>query len=687
MIASFLRAMALGFLLALSSTAAQAQGNHTCPTAAAGDSSNKCADTAFVTTAIGVAVPTCSAHQWVHGPAVCSQPSFADISGSLASSQLPAPFTNGTASGSTSEFATVNGALVSGHCLQADASFNIVDAGTSCASSLPNSWVTPEQFGAVGNNVTDDTAAFQSLCASISAGNVHWVRMTAGKTYLVFPTTPSAGAKLCDIGAVNGLRWDFNGASFNTTYTGTALSSIFAIEGAQHVEINDLAGTSSITTSTTNGPAWVQSLCRTTCPAGFGVKGLWVNRANVNGGMIGVAIVRDQGVGAYSSDIHVTGTFQNVGYGMGNENDGVNEDFDIVTNNVGRSWIGYNTNNIRGKIYSTNWASGLEDVYFTCYGYSTTTDISHNSLNNIWIDYTSNETTSFGSAYFGIAHQQGDPTISNIPTSISGIHVNANIIVTGSPSVAFMTSVSETGNGNSQSPGDPGGNFDQITFSGRFQGTITGTAFGYFMSTAEPSSGWAGLSTGVLDFDNFTALTATQSLNIGVGAHVDFKQFNMPQAGRPVFDTGYNPNFVSYFNSLINGGGQNPTGTNGYTRSCVLVNFHTANADTVLPVASPSQNYRVNNITISGASGTLASATVGVFTASGGGGTVLAASQATTVTTGAANSSNNMQALTLVAGTNSTVSWNVTQLFVRVGTASTSAATAYVCIEFLPLGS
>jgi hypothetical protein len=53
-------------------------------------------------------------------------------SGTLGAARLPSPFTNGTASGNTSKFATTTGTLTSGDCVKIDASGNLIDASTAC---------------------------------------------------------------------------------------------------------------------------------------------------------------------------------------------------------------------------------------------------------------------------------------------------------------------------------------------------------------------------------------------------------------------------------------------------------------------------------------------------------------------------------------------------------------------------
>lgn len=113
----------------------------------------------------GVFTVTCSSSNWVNildntGAFGCSQPSFADLLGTLGVSQGgtgstsftandpligngASPITQGTRSGNTTKFATVNGSPVNGNCLKADANGNIADAGAPCGgggggSSVPD---------------------------------------------------------------------------------------------------------------------------------------------------------------------------------------------------------------------------------------------------------------------------------------------------------------------------------------------------------------------------------------------------------------------------------------------------------------------------------------------------------------------------------------------------------------------
>lgn len=96
--------------------------------------------------------------------------------------------------------------------------------------------------------------------------------------------------------------------------------------------------------------------------------------------------------------------------------------------------------------------------------------------------------------------------------------------------------------------------------------------------------------------------------------------------------------------------------------------------------------YLVNAIYISNASHTLASASVGVFTAASAGGQTVAAAQTPTVTATADATVNNSQALTLTnANTMSYLAATETTLFFHVATGEGTAATATVTVVITPL--
>lgn len=89
--------------------------------------------------------------------------------GTLPTGRLPSPFTNGTANGNTSKFATVSGSTSSTHCAAFDSSGNLVDAGGSC---LAANTVTPSQYGAACNDSTDDTSALNTMYSTLPVDSI-----------------------------------------------------------------------------------------------------------------------------------------------------------------------------------------------------------------------------------------------------------------------------------------------------------------------------------------------------------------------------------------------------------------------------------------------------------------------------------------------------------------------------------
>lgn len=117
-----------------------------------------------------------------------------------------------------------------------------------------------------------------------------------------------------------------------------------------------------------------------------------------------------------------------------------------------------------------------------------------------------------------------------------------------------------------------------------------------------------------------------------------------------------------------------------------VVNFNSANTDFPVTIALPLgyTRYRVTAVWVSGASASISSATFGLYTAAAAGGTGLIVGAAPTLTASSENTNNNL--FVTGAVTNSaTQDWTLSTLYIRVGTAQGSAATATVSIQVLPL--
>jgi hypothetical protein len=129
----------------------------------------------------------------------------------------------------------------------------------------------------------------------------------------------------------------------------------------------------------------------------------------------------------------------------------------------------------------------------------------------------------------------------------------------------------------------------------------------------------------------------------------------------------------------------------GFVLSAVAtaVNFNSANTDTELTITLPTgfTRFIVNRLYIFGASGTLSTSTVGLFTNTGGAGTTIQANTANTITTASDGTTNNIMN-TAIAFVGSFVSASLpvpNKLYFRVGTAQGVAATANVILIYVPL--
>lgn len=117
------------------------------------------------------------------------------------------------------------------------------------------------------------------------------------------------------------------------------------------------------------------------------------------------------------------------------------------------------------------------------------------------------------------------------------------------------------------------------------------------------------------------------------------------------------------------------------------INFNST-GDTTINIALPTgyTRYVVNSAYISNASHTLASASVGIFTAVSGGGQTVATAQTPTVTATADATNNNAMALSLTnASTESYAVATESVLYFHVATGEGSAATADVTVVITPL--
>lgn len=162
-------------------------------------------------------------------------------------------------------------------------------------------------------------------------------------------------------------------------------------------------------------------------------------------------------------------------------------------------------------------------------------------------------------------------------------------------------------------------------------------------------------------------------------------------SGNPVLQSGNNitPQHLASWTTdgVIQDSGVSFNNTQAFFRSDILnVNFNLANSDNQILINLPVgfTRWRCLGVRISGASGTLTTATCSIYTQPAAGGfAIVSSGTAITVTNGSIDTNNNLQALTVNDG--STMALSDTAIYFRVQNPQGVAATANVTVFYEPL--
>lgn len=251
----------------------------------------------------------------------------------------------------------INGALVS----QGAALVPYIPPGTGAlptniATQIGWFW-TPQNFGAVGDGVHDDTAAFIALGAVINAVGYGVVISPPNKTYLIYSSvpTPTGTTFMMGISSAQGVHIDMNGSKFSVVgnfATNSATLVLLSFSSCAHVYVKDWSFVQQTQhTGTGQNGTWGVTLynqCTDVMfvnPAGIGGQGLlFVFGATTDAPSYGSR--RITGVGGYA---------QNQEYAIAFANSGDNVVWKgLETVGVGRSYFAYGCQNHDISLTSTN---------------------------------------------------------------------------------------------------------------------------------------------------------------------------------------------------------------------------------------------------------------------------------------------------------------------------------------------
>ena len=418
------------------------------------------------------------------------------------------------------------------------------------------SFLSPEQFGAKGDGVTDDTAAFVALATALRGTGSGYVRCAPNATYRVLTNTTSGLflKKLINLAGCNGVFWDWNGSQLDVAVTaGTVLGDSVVCYGyylttSFNIYVYGYRGTAACGFKEAGDPTPVFSW-------GIiedGCQNIVFDGCNLTGGLLGISASRAIGTGTrFSHNIYQTGRFVNMGYPVAAQGDGVNWRFRVETEGVGRSVIANNRNGpMVGEVVSKN--PRINDVVIGCFGHPT--DISGNRTSGVHVSYTNRESTTLypAATYISLSHAQGHVSTANIATVIEDIRIDCNIKIPVGLSIALINNQSYGGTSGAPVLADIGSSESGIKINGVVEGE---TSLGNFAYLSESSLGFAGTGTCDWEFD-LSIPDSTKTILIGKSARTRLNIIapNMPiptyQAAVDKTKTQFGPSIFSTSGSL-----------------------------------------------------------------------------------------------------------------------------------------